>query len=180
MGLPILEPVEGVTLEQWASVNAQMVSGAVKEDCIKNIGCDSPKWDRVNEEWLTRMRNDTTFTISQKYAAAFNTSASGNLGSGAQVSKTGTGPSGESFPFEKYVECMVAQDVLGKQGRDAQDVLKDFGLTVADYSNISSYWSGKMMSDFSLAAQMATLDAKFRAKYSSMTAGQPNNEDISF
>ena len=101
-----------------------------------------PKWDRANAEWNTRMSNDTTFTISRQYAAAFNQSASGNLGSGSQVSA-------DSFPFEKYIECMVAQDVLGKQGRDAQDVLKDFGLTVADYSNISSYWTGKMMSDFS-------------------------------
>ncbi len=180
MGLPILEPVEGVTLEQWASVNAQIASGAAKDDCIKTIGCDAPKWDRANEEWLTRMKNDTTFTISTKYGAAFNMSASGNLGSGAQVSKTGTGPGGESFPFEKYVECMVAQDVLGKQGRDAQDVLKDFGLTVADYSNISSYWSNKMMTDFSLASRMMQLDGQFRAKYNSMSAGQPNNEDIKF
>ena len=180
MGQAILDPVEGITLEQWASVNAKMVSGAAKEECIKAIGCDAPKWDRVNEEWLTRMKNDTTFTISQKYAAAFNTSASGNLGSGAQVSTTGAGVAGESFPFEKYVECMVAQDVLGKQGRDAQDVLKDFGLTVADYSNISSYWSGKMMSDFSLASRMMQLDAEYRHKYNSMAAGTPNNEDIQF
>ena len=95
-----------------------------------------PKWDRVNNEWLTRMKNDRSFTISTKYAAAFNTKATGNLGSGSQISP-------ESIPFEKYVESMVAQDVLGKQGRDAQDVLKDFGMTVADYSNVSSYWTGK-------------------------------------
>lgn len=177
MGNPILDPVEGITLEQWASVNAQLASNKPKEEAIKGIGCDMPKWDRVNEEWLTRMRNDTTFTISQKYAAAFNINASGNLGSGAQVS---TGAAGEPYPFEKYIECMVAQDVLGKMGRDAQDVLKDFGLTVADYSNIASYWSNKMMSDFSLATKMMQLDAEFRHKYSSMAAGQPNNEDIQF
>ena len=84
---------------------------------------DMPKWDRVNNEWLTRMSNDTSFTISKKYSAAFNNTATGNLGSGSEVDA-------ESIPFEKYVECMVAQDVLGKQGRDAKDVLKDFGLTV--------------------------------------------------
>jgi hypothetical protein len=180
MGNPILDPVEGITLDQWAAVNAKLASGTSTDDAIKTIGCDAPKWDRVNAEWLTRMRNDTTFTISQKYSAAFNTNASGNLGSGAQVSATGTGATGESFPFEKYIECMVAQDVLGKQGRDAQDVLKDFGLTVADYSNISAYWSGKMMSDFSLASRMMQLDAEYRHKYNSMTAGQSNNEDIKF
>ncbi len=176
MGNPILDPVEGVTLEQWAGVNAKLASGTSTEEAIKSIGADAPKWDRVNAEWLTRMRNDTTATISVKYAAAFNTNASGNLGAGAQVA---SGGASAEFPFEKYIECMVAQDVLGKQGRDAQDVLKDFGLTVADYSNISSYWTGKMMSDYSLAAKMAQLDAEYRKKYASMAPGD-SNTDINF
>ncbi|MEO8665079.1 MAG: DUF6620 family protein [Ignavibacteria bacterium] len=167
-----LDPVEGITLEQWAGANAQLASGTSTEDAIKSIGVDMPKWDRVNAEWLTRMKNDMTFVIATKYAAAFNTNASGNLGSGAGISA-------DSIPFEKYVESMVAQDVLGKQGRDAQDVLKDFGMTVADYSNVSSYWSGKMMSDFSLAAKMATLMAQFTKKYESMQGGD-SHSDIEF
>ena len=77
---------------------------------------------------------------------------------------------------KKYIECMVAQDVLGKQGRDAQDVLKDFGLTVADYSNISSYWSGKMMSDYTLAMKMSQLDAEYRKKYSEMSGGNVHSD----
>lgn len=172
MSNPILDPVEGITLDQWAGVNAQVASGTTTEDAIKTIGVDMPKWDRVNNEWLTRMKNDTTFTISQKYAAAFNTTATGNLGSGSQISA-------DSYPFEKYIEVMVAQDVLGKQGRDAQDILKDFGLTVSDYSNISSYWSGKMMTDFSLAMKMSQLDAEYRKKYESMAPGNVH-DDLSF
>jgi hypothetical protein len=172
MSNPLLDPVEGITLDQWAGVNAKLASGVSTDDAIKAIGVDMPKWDRVNNEWLTRMRNDTSFVISQKYAAAFNTTATGNLGSGSQVSA-------DSYPFEKYIEAMVAQDVLGKQGRDAQDVLKDFGLTVADYSNISSYWSGKMMSDFSLAMKMSQLDAEYRKKYESMAPGNAHS-DIDF
>lgn len=171
MGNPNLDPVEGVNLDAWASVNAKLASGVQTEEAIKAIGIDMPKWDRVNAEWNTRMSNDTTFTISRQYAAAFNQSASGNLGSGSQVSA-------DSFPFEKYVECMVAQDVLGKQGRDAQDVLKDFGLTVADYSNISSYWSGKMMTDFSLAMQMNTLMNEYKAKYEAMKTD--SHSDLEF
>lgn len=168
----ILDPVEGISLEQWAGVNAKLASGTSTEDAIKDIGADMPKWDRVNNEWLARMKNDTSFTIATKYSAAFNTTATGNLGSGAGINA-------ESIPFEKYVESMVAQDVLGKQGRDAQDVLKDFGMTVADYSNVSSYWTGKMMSDFSLAAKMAQLDAEYRQKYANMAPGNSHN-DIDF
>lgn len=169
MGNANLEPFEGISLEQWASANAKLASGGNTEEVIKDLGIDMPKWDRVNNEWLTRMKNDTTFTISTKYAVAFNTSATGNLGSGSAISA-------DSFPFEKYVECMVAQDVLGKQGRDAQDVLKDFGMTVADYSNVASYWSGKMMTDFSLAAKMMNLDAEYRKKYSEMSDGDVHSD----
>ena len=172
MGNPNLEPVEGVTCEQWAAVNAKLASGASKDDAIKGTGMDIPKWDRVNTEWLTRMRNDTSFTISKIYSASFNMSATGNVGAGSQVDSS-------SYPFEKYIEAMVAQDVLGKMGRDAQDVLKDFGLTVADYSNISSYWSAKMMTDFSLAAQMMNLQNQYKQKYESMK-GEDTNKDIEF
>jgi hypothetical protein len=117
------------------------------------------------------MRNDTSFVISTKYSAAFNQSATGNLGSGAGITA-------DSIPFEKYIEAMVAQDVLGKQGRDAQDVLKDFGMTVADYSNVSSYWSGKMMSDFSLAMRMQSLMSEYQQKYQNMKTD--SHSDLEF
>jgi hypothetical protein len=167
----LLEPVEGVTLEDWAAANAKMVSGTTSDEICKLLGIDAPKWDRVNAEWLARMKNDTSFTISTKYAAAFNQSASGNLGKGAASAA-------ESISFEKYIEAMVAQDVLGKQGRDAQDVLKDFGMTVADYSNVSSHWSGKMMSDFSLAMKMQTLMTEYQKKYEAMKTD--SHKDLEF
>ena len=173
MGNPLLDPVEGVTIEQWAGVNAKLAAGTQTDEAIKTIGVDAPKWDRVNNEWLTRMRNDTTFTISKIYGQAFNAKAEGNLGSGSQVNA-------DTYPFEKWIEAMVAQDVLGKQGRDAQDILKDFGLTVNDYSNISSYWSGKMMTDFSYAMKMQTLMNEYKAKYESMSGSGNAHTDIDF
>mgnify|MGYP003471372541 CR=1 FL=1 len=167
----ILDPVEGVTLEDRATANAKMTSGTAKDEICKLLGVDAPKWDRVNEEWLTRMKNDTSFTITTKYAAAFNQSASGNLGKGSASAA-------ESISFEKYIESMVAQDVLGKQGRDAQDVLKDFGMTVADYSNVSSYWTGKMMTDFSLGMKMNNLMNEYKAKYEAMKTD--SHSDLEF
>jgi len=148
----ILDPVEGVTLEDWAAANAKMTSGTTQEEICKLLAIDAPKWDRVNAEWLTRMKNDSSFTISTKYAAAFNQSASGNLGKGSASAA-------ESISFEKYIESMVAQDVL-------------------DYSNVSSYWSGKMMSDFSLAMKMQTLMNEYKAKYEAMKTD--SHSDLEF
>ena len=173
MGNPLLDPVEGITLEQWAAVNAKIVAGTTTDEAIKTIGADAPKWDRVNNEWLTRMRNDTSFTISRIYGAAFTAAP-------VAAPASGSAPvSPDSCPFEKWIESMVAQDVLGKQGRDAQDVLKDFGLTVGEYSNISAYWNGKIMTDFSLGMKMQNLMIEYKAKYESMSGGNTHT-DIDF
>ena len=177
----LFEPVEGVSVEEWAGINADIVGGTSKEEAVKNAGMDMPKWDRVNEEWLTRMKNDKTFAITMKYSAAFNAPRPVKAATaGASVSATPVSSfSPESYPFEKYVESMVAQDVLGKMGRDAQDVLKDFGMTVKQYSDVSAYYSSKMMSDFSLAGRMAMLQTQYQQKYESMK-GTDSNSDISF
>ncbi len=178
MSTPNLEPVENVSLEEWAGIQADIVAGTPKEEAVKDAGMDMPKYDRVNEEWLSRMKNDKTFTITMKYSAAFNAPRPPKKTAGASQG-TNSSMSPESCPFEKYIEAMVAQDVLGKMGRDAQDVLKDFGMTVGDFSNISAYYSSKMMSDFSLAARMQSLMGEYKLKYESMKPADTNS-DISF
>jgi hypothetical protein len=82
-----LEPVEGITCENWAMVNAKIASGSSTDDAIKLIGCDLAKWDRVNNEWLARMSNDLTFSISQVYAKAFTSSSTGNMGGASDLNE---------------------------------------------------------------------------------------------
>jgi hypothetical protein len=166
----IMEPVEGVSCEDWAKVNAKIGSGASVDDSIKEIGVDLAKWDIVNNEWMTRMSNDTTFTISQIYGNAFNASASGNLGSTADINE-------ENFPYEKYVEVMVAQDKLTAIGKDPQLILASFGLSVVDWSNASAFWSQKFNQNVEKYYELHTeLTKKFEEKYKSGSV----HDDIEF
>lgn len=157
----VLEPVEGITVELWAKAQAKMASGGTLQDAYDICGVDAAKWDRVSAEWLARMSNDTEFKIMPIYSAAFTSGASGNLGAGTDTNEN-------TISFEKMVEAMAAQDVLGKQGRDAQSVLADFGMTVTDYSNVSSYWFGKMATDGELGMKFATLSEEYTKKYEAM------------
>lgn len=157
----VLEPVEGITVEKWAAAQAKMASGGTLEDAYNICGVDAAKWDRVSNEWLARMSNDTEFKIMPIYSAAFNQSATGNFGGGSATDDN-------TIPFEKFVEAMAAQDVLTRQGKDPQAVLADFGMTISDYSNISSHWFGKMATDMNLATKFATLQAEYTAKYENM------------
>ena len=47
-----LEPFEGISLKQWAGVNAKAGFRNFNRCAIKSIGVDMPKWDRLNAEWL--------------------------------------------------------------------------------------------------------------------------------
>lgn len=166
----IMEPVEGVSCEDWARVNAKLASGVSIEEAIKEIGADLAKWDLVNNEWQTRMSNDTTFTIAQIYGNAFNASATGNLGSTSEINE-------ENFPYEKYMEIMVAQDKLTSIGKDPQEILASFGLTVVDWSNASAFWSVKFNQNVEkYYAEHTRLTKKFEEKYKS---GSVHN-DIEF
>lgn len=51
-------------------------------------------------------------------------------------------------------------------------------MTVADYSNVSSYWTGKMMTDFSLGMKMNNLMNEYKAKYEAMKTD--SHSDLEF
>jgi hypothetical protein len=64
---------------------------------------------------------------------------------------------------------MGAQAAWASQGKDANAMLKQvFNMTALDYSNVSQYWSPKMMSDMNLAMRMSDLMMRAQQKYSSM------------
>ncbi|HUJ61504.1 MAG TPA: hypothetical protein VLX92_23525, partial [Kofleriaceae bacterium] len=50
-----LDPVEGITLQAWAAINASIISGANAEDLLKGAGIDKARWDRASAEWNARM-----------------------------------------------------------------------------------------------------------------------------
>ena len=87
----------------------------------------------------------------------------------------------QTYPIEKYAEVTVAMEFLGKQGRDAQDVLKDFGLTVADYSNLGSYYTKKIfMSPMGLGMKFQNCIMEYRAKYEKIIQEDGTHDDIKF
>lgn len=173
-GKDVLAPVEGIGFEEWAKANAGIASGKSVDEIAKQLGVDRPRWDRANEEWLARMKNDKTFTLSMKYAPVFNKNAAGNLPLKKDFND-------QTYPIERYAEVTVAMEFLGKQGRDAQDVLKDFGLTVADYSNLGSYYTKKIfMSPMGLGMKFQNHIMEYRAKYEKIIQEDGTHDDIKF
>jgi hypothetical protein len=167
----LLEPVEGVSVEQWAEIAAgmtQLPQTATADDVnsyLLKSGMDRPRYDRVNNEWTARMSQDHSMVISTAYSAAF----TGSMG----VTAGGDAP----CTFEQYVEVMVAQEAWAAQGMDVNAQLPAvFGIDAATYGAWSGHWATKMGTDITLMNQYTSLRETFMQKYAG--AGMDDDLDL--
>lgn len=181
-----LNPVEGVTLEAWAAINAAIVQGANLEDLLKGGGIDQARWDRAKGEWEARMARDTTFAIAQIYGNAFQNASKGKYAEYAREANAARAANRElsmqpPLSLEQYYDIMFEQAYASKQGKDAAQALKDMGLSVVDWCDLSSFMGYHFYRTAGLKNReysdlLAKTQAKFEAKYPGVKA----DVDISF
>jgi hypothetical protein len=177
----ILDPIEGVSLQVYASLQAKQPSVKPEEfqSMLAQHQMDMPKWERVAKGWLDRMSRDTTGAVATEYSKAFMTGGQNQYAAAgaaaAQVMADGqmglSGPSAAAEPvsFEKYCEISGAMTAWTKQGKDISAMLdQTFKITAMDVSSIGMYWSQKMMADLSMFDQQSKLMAQYEQKYLSM------------
>jgi hypothetical protein len=178
-----VEPVEGITLEQWALQQARAAGGASVGDICKALGCDQAKWDRVSAEWNARMARDTTATIAMAYGNAFTKAQSqpGVSNSPYAAAAQNPGKGEMPMPLERYVEIMEAQNALTAQGQDAQAVLRKLGISVLDWSNLGAWFSAyindnALRNNSAVLKEYNRLTEKYQAKYATVKS----DADIEF
>jgi hypothetical protein len=108
--------------------------------------------------------------VMNAYSAAFSARGAGQFGAMGQAGAAGAPALDPStVPFETFCEIMGAQSAWSAQGRDVNAMLKQvFNMTALDWSNISAYWSPKMMTDMNLGMRMSDLMMRAQNKYMSM------------
>ncbi|MBI5536610.1 MAG: hypothetical protein HY898_28070 [Deltaproteobacteria bacterium] len=161
---PLMAPVEGVTLEQYAHLCAQAASGISQQDFVSVLaqaGMDKAKFDRVAAGWTDRMKKDPDFVVTNEYSKFF----------AAAPPPPGAAPrlDPSTVSFEMFCEIMGAQTAWSTQGKDVNAMIKQvFNMTALDWSNVSSFWSPKMMTDMNLAMRMSDLMMRAQQKYMAM------------
>ncbi|MEZ4363253.1 MAG: hypothetical protein R3B48_23965 [Kofleriaceae bacterium] len=174
-----LNPVEGISLEKWAAMNAAIASGMNHEDLLRSNGIDPARWERVSGEWNARMARDTTFAITTVYGNAFQAASQGKYGDYAREANAARAANRElsmepPMTIEQYWEILYEQDYGSKQGRDPIEVLKGCGLTVVDWTDLSAFMGYYMNRTVQrnwqqFNAMHEAVKAKFAAKYPGVT-----------
>jgi hypothetical protein len=164
-----LDPVDGVSLEQWAHVQAALAGGGNIDQLIAQARMDRPRWDRVSAVWMQRMTTDTSGAIATAYGNAFAGASQGQYGAqAAQAAAAGVGGNvgAEPIPFERFVEIQEAMGAAARRGYDANAVLAHFGLSAVDWSNVGMFWSKRMQQEAGKYHELFThYSDLYRAKY---------------
>jgi len=184
-GSGAMDPVHGITLEDWAGANAKIVSGTPLEDLLRVLNVEKPQWDEATATWMARMSADTTFSISTAYAAAFTDSNIGRFAnSGLAVAPDSPMKIAAMENLELYVEIFCAQSAAYQFGLDGAQYVKDtWGLSLMDTSTLGMHWSARMQDDIDVMRAYGDLTSAFDAKYKEhFAAAQGGNvgDDIEF
>lgn len=193
----MLDPIEGVSLQVYASIAAQQMSvqGAAFVKLLAKHKLDEAKFARVSEAWMARMSDQSdpmaAAAIATEYGKAFAgagvgqygasaAEASGSLGINDKVGASKTRGGAGSMTFDKYVEVMTAQSCWATQGKDVNQMLKKvFNMNAVDWSNASAYWSQKMSTDIKLMTeQFPVLQDKYTKKYSAGAEDPDSDLDV--
>lgn len=181
-----LNPVEGVTLEKWAAMNAAIVSGASAEDLLRANGIDQGRWERVSAEWNARMARDTTFAITTVYGNAFQAASQGQYGNYAREANAARAANRElsmepPMSIEQYWEILYEQDYGSKQGKNPIEVLKSCNLTVVDWTDLSSFMGYYINRTAARNwQQFNAMHERVKAKYAAKYPGVTSDVDIKF
>jgi len=178
----LLDPIEGVSLQVYGTVQAKQpnMQPAAFQQLLAQHQMDQAKWERVQKGWIDKMSKDTTGAIATEYSKAFMNAGQGQFGAAGQAAAGAMGDGGfatqapaanaEPVSFEKYAEISGAMSAWSKQGKDISAGLdKHFNkMTAQDFSNISMYWSTKMMQDLSSFDRLSKLTAQYEQQYLAM------------
>ena len=178
-------PIEGVTLEQYAQLTAEAArnqSPQAFEQLLHARGLDRARYDRVAAGWIARMRDDTTHTLTTLYGRAFGGAGAGQFGAAGAagaaalggMAQSGQGQAvagGEPVSWDKYNEIGGAQRAWAQSGKDVNAMLQShFGISAVDWSNMSQYWMGRMMTEPQRMMEMSTLQDQWAARYAAPRA----------
>ena len=182
-----LNPVEGISLAQWAAFNAGIVAGMNADEMLKANGIKPDRWERVSAEWNARMARDTTFAIATEYGAAFQKASTGKYGDYAREANAARAANRDMtlappLTFDQYFDFLYAQDFGSRAGQDPQAVLKGLGLTVVDWTDLGAYMGYYIIRNHARLWQSEINPASERAKakYAAMNPGVTSDLDIQF
>ncbi|UIR55069.1 hypothetical protein LZQ00_12345 [Sphingobacterium sp. SRCM116780] len=145
MSNPLLEPIHGVSLYDYATVSAKIASGIEQEAILKALGIENAIYEEASALWITRMQEDKDFVIITEFGKHYaNTDNHPKLKDlKPEVSAEGA-QNLEKLKSDRhfYEELCGARIAAYQYGYDgSQWILDNYGITLGEFQNVAMQWA---------------------------------------
>lgn len=145
MSNPLLEPIHGISLYDYAAVSAKMASGIDPKDIYKALGIEPAVFEEASALWVTRMQEDSTFEVTILFGQYFSEADKHPKLNGLQAEVSEEGKANlEKLKTDRYFyeELNGARQAAYEYGYDgAQWVQDNFGISLGDFQAVAMKWS---------------------------------------
>ncbi|MGV0921641.1 DUF6620 family protein [Empedobacter falsenii] len=143
---PLLEPIHGVSLYDYAAGVVKIGSNVPEADVLKALGVDKPQWDEASLIWNQRMEQDTEMTVMTLYSQYFTKiDEHPTLGNNGNLSAdTASNPNLERLKTDEhfFYDLAAERDAAIEVGKDgAQYILDKYGIGIVDFQAQAVVWT---------------------------------------
>ncbi|MDO5608984.1 MAG: hypothetical protein Q4G08_11075 [Capnocytophaga sp.] len=187
---PLLEPIHGVSLEEYSAMCAAMASGLDENKVIQAFGIDQAIFDEINVIWPKRMAEDSSFSVTNLFSQYF---ASGASHPKLQQLQSANVPASNPENLQKmrsdryfYEELNAARNAAYQYGLDgAAWIETNFGITLGDFQSVATDWAMRGAGNWDMEEMqhfMRFQDEKFKEYADRFAAEMGGNiaDDVDF
>lgn len=144
MNNPLLEPIHGVSLFDYAVVCAKLGAGIPQTDILRILGVEAAVYEEASVLWVARMQEDSTWQVTTEFGKYFgevdnhpklknlkaNTSTEGN----ENLEKLKS----DRYFYEELCGARIAAFNYGLDG--SQWIQDNYGINLGDFQTVASQW----------------------------------------
>ncbi len=151
MSNPLLEPVHGVSLQDYAAISAKMAAGVSETDICKALGIEPAIYEEASALWVSRMQQDSTFEVITLFGQYFGDAENHPKLNALtpQVSETNVENlerlKTDRYFYEELAGARVAAYEYGLDG--AQWIQDNYGINLGDFQSVAMQWMAKRNED---------------------------------
>lgn len=152
---PFLAPIHGVDLKKYTAIGLKLIAGIPEETVLKAVNIDPVIWQEINEKWIQRMSEDTTYTVTSLYGQYFAEKPTLPELEHLQAEQTEEGKANLLRLQEDayyYYELTGARQAAYDYGLDgAQWIMDNFGISLGDFQSVAMQYMEERNKNFSSA-----------------------------
>ncbi len=179
---PLLAPVHGVTLQDYAAMGNKLAAGISIEKLLAALGIEKPVWDEAATIWGQRLQEDPTYTVPNLFARYMTESDTHpKLGTITAAPKTAEGiANAERLMNDErfYIEIFAARTAAYDHGYDGtQWMLENYGVDMTDMQKAIVKWGEERNKDLNnphhekMDKYMVAMEEKYAAEFTQAQGG---------